>query len=161
MQNKSHMRIKRYIFPAMVRRYYKVGGPLALVGLLGFALLMLGVGLKQNFDKIPCFTIAIIFGIMYVGCLMAWIKHYPIINATYYVDDLVACNRIDRLGNQITVPLDAAIQKEFQYTFHFGYASLNKRYIIYSDNVLPDVDMSNIYKMVKAIWKSGSVIVPD
>ena len=161
MQNISHLRTKRYIFPAMVRKYYKVGGLLALVGLLGFALFMLGVGLKQDFDKIPCFAIAIIFGMMHVGCLIIWIKDYPIIDATYSIDDLTACNRINRLDIQISILLDTAIQKEVLFTFNFGYASLNKRYVVYSDNVLPEIDMSNIYRMVKTIWKSGSVIVPE
>lgn len=165
MKNISHLHAKKFVFPKTVRKYYKVCGLLTSVGLLGFSLLMLGAGLKQHTNKWPCFLLSIFWGGLYIVYLVTWIRNYYIINAAYYVDDCIACNYINRKNFTISVSLDSAIHSGFRYSFNFGYASSDEHYIIISSKVLSDkitsnIEVRSIYKTVKRIWESGSVIVP-
>ena len=61
MKHLSHLSDRKYIFPEVVRKYYKTCGILTMVGLLCFALFMLGIAIKQDADKLPCFLVSAIF----------------------------------------------------------------------------------------------------
>lgn len=161
----SHLSDKKYIFPEAVRKYYKVFGTLGMVGLLCFTLFMLGIAIKQETDKLPCFLISAIFCVLFIGYLAIWTKNYHLIDATYYMEDSVAVNCIDKLGTKISVGLHSAIFTHCTLSFHLGNASLNVGYTIISDNlhsahIVNDLETDNIFKQIEHIWEAGSVIVP-
>jgi len=154
-----------YILPASIRKSYKVGGFFTLIGLLGFTLFMLGVGLKQDTNRISCFAIAAIFGMVFMGCLITWRKNYSLIDAIYCVDDSAAMNRADKLGIKVSVDLRSAASIDYTHSFYIGKGSFNVEYTIFSANTLSDSAVSafegtNIYKILRKVWESGSVILP-
>lgn len=161
----SHLSDKKYIFPEAVRKYYKTCGILTMVGLLCFALFMLGIAIKQETDKLPCFLISAIFCVLFIGYLIIWIKNYHLVDATYYMEDSVAVNCVDKLGIKSSVVLRSAIFMDYSHSFRLGKASLNVGYTIISDNlhsahIVNDLEKDNIFKQIEHIWEAGSVIVP-
>lgn len=156
---------QKYILPAEIRKSYKIGGIFTLVGLLAFALFMLVVGIKQDTDKIPCFAVAGIFGILFAGYLMVWLRNCRLIDAVYSIDSSAAVNCVDKLGIRTSVDLRSATAMDYTHAFYIGKGHFDRDYTIYTENAnthsaVSDWEGVNIYKVLKSIWASGSVIVP-
>lgn len=165
MKNTLPFCARKYILPTTIRRFYKVSGLSTIVGLLGFALFMLAVGANQDTDKMSCFAVAAIFGILFIGYLIIWSKNYLLVNATYYADSSVVMNCVDRQNVKVVVDLYSAIPIAYTHTFYVGKGSFSVEYIIFSPNAFltstaSEFEGLGIYKILKRIWMSGSVIIP-
>ena len=165
MKSMSQFYAKKYILPPIIRKAYKVGGLFALIGLLVFAIFMLGVGIRQDADKVPCFSVAGIFGALFIGCLIIWSRNYLLIDATYQADHSVVMNCVDKQGIKVSVDLCSALPIEYTHPFYIGKGGFFVEYMIFSPNTLLDSAVSefegkSIYKVLRKIWTSGSVIIP-
>lgn len=165
MQSISRLHTRKYIFPPMVRKYYNICGVLTSIGLLCFALLMWGVGIKQTPDKIPCFAVAAIFTMIHIGCTVIWVRNYHLINSMYHIDDYIAINFAGKTHIKTSVDMSSSIRTDYRYSFHLGYASFDMDCFIYSnslhsDDMMLNIEAKNIYQITRKIWEYGSVIVP-
>lgn len=158
MQSQLCTYSKKYIFPLTIRRYYLFCGPVTFLGLLAFALFMLFVAWIPGSSTVPCCIIGILFVLLSILFAIIWCVNFRLIRATYLVDGVTVHNQV---GTQrISLPLCGTIHKSLRYNFNFGYASFTEEYTIISSNSLTKIDDGNIYKIVRKIWGSGSVILP-
>jgi len=163
-ESASHLSDKKYIFPQMLRKYYTVGG-LASFGLLMFAFFMLAIGIKQEHDKIPCFIVSGVFGMLYVGTLSIWIRNYRLMAATYYVDNGIVFNCVEKMLPIVSVDLSTAIRKDYTHSFFVAKSAFDVDFVIFSSNgqfesVVNEAKGISIYKTTRKLWASGAVMVP-
>ena len=160
MKNNS----SQYILPASIRTCYYFG-VFAWIGLLGFAIFMLCVGIHQSTDKLPCFVVAAIFGMLSVIYLVIWIRSYRLVGATYSIDNFTASNQVDRMHIKTSVELGSAKSMRYVHRFYVGKGSFDVAFTIYFNDTFSDDAIGefeyNIYKTLRAIWSSGSVIIPN
>jgi len=165
MENMLCSQNKGYILPKPLRTGYMFFGFLSSIGLLGFALFMLWLAIDQDTDKIPCFLIAIIFGTAFIVYLLAWIKNRALIESMYYVNNSVAINCVNNIEIQVPMTLNSVRNIDHTHRFYIGKGSLQMKYTIYSatisDREANELCEDNIYKLLKTIWASNSVIIPQ
>ena len=153
------MHIKGYIFPKTVRQAYYYCGSISMIGLLGFTIFMYAVGIMQDTDKGACFSVASIFCVLSIYCIIEWIHNWNLMRATYRIDCQTACNATGKTGMNITVSLQKAERLDFNYSFYFASANMDAEYIIFSEKTY-NLSTGNIYKIIREIWKAGAVIIP-
>ena len=158
MEDTCYMNVNGYILPKIVRRYYVCCGLLTSVGLLFFTLFLFNVGSTQNSSKLPCFSVAILFAVLYIIFTVVWTTNYRYMRAKFHIDGITATNKAGSL--EVYIPLKESTPTVLPYTFNFGHASLIEEYVVLTCGIVVPVKQDNIYKLMKNAWKSGFVILP-
>ena len=153
--------IKDYVMPHLIRNYYQISGPVAVLGTGAFSILMWYVSMTQDHSQIPCGVIAALFGGISIVAAISGFANFSRIMLEYNVGNEWVSNQWGSTENRVNLSLGVFLSK-ICLTFSVGNSHVKYHFLLCSNSPFPANIRFNKGGMgaIASLLDSGIVIIP-
>ena len=150
-----------YVFPKYLRNYCCIFGPIGIVGMISFSILMWIVAATQTHSQLACGIVGVFFAVLALVFFISCANTSKLITMQYSIDICRIKNTAS--GHETCIDIDAPLFiSKIILTFAVGKGCVKNGFLILSNKPFP----TNILNMpvgtnaIKHIMQEGIIILP-